>query len=55
MGTKQPKLNVVLKCQDHPRYAAKRRPTSECVVCWQIYVNVLEERLRVINDRRPEK
>lgn len=53
--SKQHKLNVALKCQDHPRYAAKRRPISECIVCWKIYANTLEERLHTTDDRRSEK
>ena len=25
-----------LKCPEHPRYTAKRKPTGKCKICWEI-------------------
>lgn len=30
----------LLKCPDHPRYKALRKPRCGCVRCWEIYLLV---------------
>lgn len=27
-----------VKCQDHPRYKLKRKPTGNCEMCWRLWI-----------------
>lgn len=27
-----------LKCKDHPRYQAKRKPRVACEMCWRMWI-----------------
>jgi hypothetical protein len=28
-----------MKCKKHPKYQAKRKPTTNCIACWTKYIN----------------
>jgi hypothetical protein len=30
---------VVLGCEDHPKYSAKRTPRTSCEGCWRYYID----------------
>lgn len=36
-------LNMPIKCKTHPRYMAKRKPTSRCLGCWEYYIDTKRE------------
>lgn len=50
------KDNVIyLRCTRHPRYEAKRKPTSTCDVCWRVWLQKVdrEDWRKAQRDNRP--
>lgn len=33
--------NVVLKCENHPKYTGSHNPRNDCVICWKIRATYL--------------
>jgi hypothetical protein len=35
-------------CEDHPHYAAKAEPKTDCLVCWEMYRGAIDRHIKSI-------
>lgn len=43
-------MQNVVKCKVHPKYKAIRRPQCDCLDCWKMFCNALEEKFKTTNN-----
>lgn len=48
------KGKVTVRCDEHPRYTAKRDPRADCLVCWKIRAAFLKKEIETLKTKIKE-